>query len=144
MDCKCKFPGVTFIPKAISALSKSIQMNEIDALWQIFTNKFLIIIFCTWLTGEYFSCHRIKAHYQREGLFYNRIGTYLLVIKGLPEEGTEWENRVSFMLVTGLGGLKKAQCGWKVKTSKSHKLKLSNPSRKEAGKSEFLSCVCAC
>jgi len=28
----------------------------------------------------------------------------LLVIKGLPEEGTEWEKRVSFMLVTGLGG----------------------------------------
>ena len=59
----------------------------------------------------FFFCHRIKAHYQRDGLFYNRTGTYLLVIKGLPEEGTEWENRVSFMLVTGLGGLKKAQCG---------------------------------
>ena len=59
----------------------------------------------------FFFCHRIKAHYQRDSLFYNRTGTYLLVIKGLPEEGTEWENRVSFMLVTGLGGLKKAQCG---------------------------------
>lgn len=112
MDCKCQFPGVTFIPKAIPAFSESIQMNEIDALWQIFTNELLIIIFCSWLIWEYFFfCHRIKAHYQRDGLFHNRTGTYLLVIKGLPEEGTEWENRVSFMLVTGLGGLKKAQCG---------------------------------
>lgn len=32
------------------------------------------------------------------------LSSILLVIKGLPEEGTEWENKVSFMLVTGLGG----------------------------------------
>lgn len=63
-------------------------------------------VFYSWLALEYFSCHRIKAHYQREGLLCPRTGTYLLVTKGLPEEGTEWENRVSFMLVTGLGGLK--------------------------------------
>ena len=57
---------------------------------------------------------QIKAHYQREGLFYNRVGTYLLVIKGLPEEGTEWENMLSFMLVTGLGGLKRSTVKWKM------------------------------
>lgn len=37
-----------------------------------------------------------------------RINTHLLFVKGLPE-GTEWENSVSFMLVTGLGGLEKRQ-----------------------------------
>lgn len=34
--------------------------------------------------------------------------THLLFVKGLPE-GTEWENSVSFMLVTGLGGLERKQ-----------------------------------
>lgn len=32
------------------------------------------------------------------------LSSILLVMKGLPEEGTEWEKSVSFMLVTGLGG----------------------------------------
>lgn len=45
---------------------------------------------------------------REEDSFSSITGTYLLVMKGLPEEGTEWENKVSFMLVTGLGGLKQS------------------------------------
>lgn len=93
-------------------------------------------LLCLAYIRKFFPGHRITAHYQRQGLFYNGIGTYLLVIKGLPEEGTEWENRLSFMLVTGLGGLKeRKKVGWKVKTRKNHKLKtIHHLSRREAGK----------
>lgn len=36
------------------------------------------------------------------------MSSHLLFVKVFPE-GTEWENNVSFMLVTGLGGLKQGK-----------------------------------
>lgn len=51
------------------------------------------------------------------------LGTYLLVMNGLPEEGTEWEKSVSFMLVTGLGGLEQNTM-WAKKLRQSKEFKL--------------------
>lgn len=48
-----------------------------------------------------------QAYLERDCYFVAGLGTYLLVMNGLPEEGTEWEKSVSFMLVTGLGGLER-------------------------------------
>lgn len=56
-------------------------------------------------------------------LFLTGLGTYLLVMNGLPEEGTEWEKRVSFMLVTGLGGLEQNTM-WVKKLRQSNEFKL--------------------
>ena len=60
----------------------------------------------TWLTAGCFSHDRIKLLQKGKSYLVTGMGTHLLVMKGLPEEGTEWEKSVSFMLVTGLGGLK--------------------------------------
>ena len=44
-------------------------------------------------------------------------------MNGLPEEGTEWEKSVSFMLVTGLGGLEQNTM-WVKKLRQSNEFKL--------------------
>lgn len=71
------------------------------------------------LHSRVFFSPQYQAYSERDGYLVTGLGTYLLVMKGLPEEGTEWEKSVSFMLVTGLGGLKQ-------NTMRMKKLRQSN------------------